>query len=294
MHRIRRKDENTAAPRRGVKTIRSLQRGLEVLQLVQAYSGVSLRDIHRETGLPKATLLRVLLTLQQAGLVWQRVADSAYLASYSLKENARHLDNAAHLVEVASPVLVELTRKVDWPSILAVPRLDYMEVIETNSPRSYFHHIPLGPVGFQINMLMSATGRAYLAFCSDGERVAILARLRASARQGNAVAGNRAWIEKVLNRTREQGFGLRDERFGGNFDKPRKVYDDNRNSIAVPIVVGERIPGVINLTWIRHVATEQQIIAKHLSALKAAASNIAVQLADATLVQRKRTRRLRV
>jgi IclR family mhp operon transcriptional activator len=160
-------------------------RAVEVLQIVQASGGVSLSDIHRELGLPKATLLRILLTLQDAGLVWQRIVDNAYLASYSLKENARHLHDISHLVEVASPILSQLTRRVDWPSIPAVPRLDHMEVIETNCPHPYFHHIPLGPIGFQINMLMSATGRAYLAFCSDSERAAVLSRLRRSQRPGD-------------------------------------------------------------------------------------------------------------
>jgi IclR family transcriptional regulator, mhp operon transcriptional activator len=41
-----------------VKTIRAGTRAAEVLQIVQAFGGVSLNDIHRELGLPKATLLR--------------------------------------------------------------------------------------------------------------------------------------------------------------------------------------------------------------------------------------------
>ncbi len=63
------------------RTIRALERGLDVLQAVRAESGVRLRDLHVLTGLPKATLLRVLKTLADRGLVWQRMADGAYLAS---------------------------------------------------------------------------------------------------------------------------------------------------------------------------------------------------------------------
>jgi IclR family mhp operon transcriptional activator len=265
-----------------VKTIRAVARGVEVLQLVQASGGVSLNDIHRELGLPKATLLRILLTLQDAGLVWQRIVDNAYLASYSLKENARHLDDVSHLVEVASPILSDLTRRVDWPSILAVPRLDHMEVIETNSPRSYFHHIPLGPVGFQINMIMSATGRAYLAFCSDSERAAVLSRLRHSQRPGDAAAKDEVWVKRVLLGTRKRGYGVRDPRFGGDFDRPRRHHDDGRDSIAVPIVVEERVLGAINLTWIQKVATRSEIVQAHLDYLAEAAKSIAARLTSPT------------
>lgn len=265
-------------PRPRVKTIRAVARAVEVLQIVQASGGVSLNDIHRELGLPKATLLRILLTLQDAGMIWRRIVDNAYLASYSLKENARHLDDVSHLVEIASPILSQLTRRVDWPSILAVPRLDHMQVIETNSPHSYFHHIPLGPIGFQINMIMSATGRAYLAFCSDSERAAVLARLRHSQRPGDAPAKDDAWVKRVLSATRKRGFGVRDPMFGGDFDRPRREWDDGRDSIAVPILVDERVLGVINLTWIQKVSTRSEIVAKHANELEQAAKSIAARL----------------
>lgn len=264
--------------KQGVKPIRALARGIEVLQLLQASGGMSLGDIHRETGLAKATLLRILLTFQEEGLVWQRIIDKAYLASYSLQQRARYLDDVSHLVEVSSPVLADLTSRIDWPSILAVARLDHMEVIETNSPKSYFHHIPLGPVGFQVNMLMSATGKAYLAHCPETEKAAILSRLRHSQRVGNLGARNAAWVEKVLAETKALGYGTRDPRFGGDFDIPRRQSDDGRDSIAVPIMSGERVFGCINLTWIQKVANRRQIVDAHLPALQEAARTIALKL----------------
>jgi IclR family transcriptional regulator, mhp operon transcriptional activator len=175
--------ETSSVQKPKVKTIRALSRGVDVLEQVQTSGGMSLNDLHHATLLPKATLLRILLTLQEKGLVWQRMVDNAYLPSHVLQENVRRFDEETHLVEVASPLMERLTKTVKWPSILAVPRLGHMEVIEANAPRSYFHHIPLGPVGFQINMLRSATGRAYLAFCTERECAAILTRLRASRRE---------------------------------------------------------------------------------------------------------------
>ena len=69
-------------------------------------------------------------------MVWQRLADGAYLASHTLQPRAPQLSDENYLVEVASPVMERLCRKVNWPSVLAVPRLDCMEVIETNRPKS--------------------------------------------------------------------------------------------------------------------------------------------------------------
>ena len=66
---------------RSVKSIRALERGLDVLQALQTGPGAGLKDLHEITGLPKATLLRILRTLGERNLVWQRMADGAYLPS---------------------------------------------------------------------------------------------------------------------------------------------------------------------------------------------------------------------
>ena len=64
---------------RKVKSVRSLERGIDVLLEIHRSRAASLRELHESTGLPKATLLRMLLTLSKRGLVWQRIADGAFL-----------------------------------------------------------------------------------------------------------------------------------------------------------------------------------------------------------------------
>ena len=64
-----------------VKSIRALERGLDVLQALQTGPGAGLKDLHEITGLSKATLLRILRTLMERNLVWRRMADGAYLPS---------------------------------------------------------------------------------------------------------------------------------------------------------------------------------------------------------------------
>lgn len=264
-----------------IKTIRALERGLEVLQLLQSTRAAKLNDLHRVTGLPRATLLRVLLTLEARGLVWQRLADGAYLPSYSLHERARGLDDIDHLVEVASPVLEALCKKVGWPSVLAIPRLDYMEVIETNSPRSYADHIRLGPVGFRVSMLRSSIGRAYLAFCGEQEREAVLARLRASENPGDAGARDRRTVEAFLGETRRLGYGTRTSDFGGDYSRTRDEVDDGHDSIALPIVIDGQVVACINLSWTARVAKARVMAEKYLADLSAAAAEIVAGMAGA-------------
>ncbi|MCB1339305.1 MAG: helix-turn-helix domain-containing protein, partial [Maritimibacter sp.] len=135
-----------------VKSIRALARGLEVLQLLQTSGALTLHELHGASGLPKASLLRILRTLMERGLVWQRMADDAYVPSFSLADLAGRMTREQALVEVASPLLAALSDEIRWPSVLAVPRLTHMEVIETNATRAYVGGIALGPVGFRVNM----------------------------------------------------------------------------------------------------------------------------------------------
>lgn len=261
-----------------VKTIRALDRGLEVLEYLHKARNASLHDLHLATGLPKATLTRVIATLERRGLIWQRMADGAFMASHTYQPRPPQVNDENYLVQVASPTLAQLCQKVDWPSILAVPRLDHMAVIETNSPRSYFSHIPLGPIGFRINMLRSATGRAYLAFCSETERQSVMQRLAASNEPGNYLARRPEQIKQLLAETRQLGYGLRTPDFGGHYDKTRREFNDGRDSIAVPIWAGKEVVAVVNLTWIHKIAKKENIINKLLPELRHAAKTISLNL----------------
>lgn len=261
-----------------VKSIRSLARGLEILKLIQNAGALSLADLHRITGYPKASLLRILKTMMEEGFVWQRIADAAYLASYALHDRASLMNREQELIEIASPIMRDLSNKIMWPSVLAMPRLTYMEVVETNAPKSNFPNIPLGPIGFQINMLRSATGRAYIAYCDDSKRNAILQRLKLSNRKGDRIAQNDAYIRKMIEAVRAQGYAMRDPAFGGDFDESRNVVDDRRDSIAMPIRIGPYVPASVNITWSAQAMNRQKAVENCLPSLKEAVENIAVAL----------------
>lgn len=262
-----------------VKSIHALARGLQVLQVLQSGRGISLAALHGQTAIPKASLLRILKTLMEQGFIWQRMLDDAWVPSFSLAELAGRIDRDHQLVEVASPTLEALTREIEWPSVLAVPRLSHMEVIETNVTRAYFDTIALGPMGFRVNMLRSASGRAFLAFCEASAREAVLQTLRRSDRKGDRLARSADYVQTVLADTREQGFGLRDPDFGGDYDEGRSVVDDGRDSIAVPIRLAGHVPGTLNITWVRKVHRRDTAIALLVAPALRAADEIAQRLA---------------
>ena len=258
-----------------VKSVRALERGLDVLLELQRRRAASLHELHLALKLPKATLLRMLVTLAGRGLVWQRLAEGAYLPHSPATTGS--FDLADRIAELASPHLASLSWIVAWPSVIAVPRLDHLEIIETNSPLLRLDSAVLGPVGAKLSYIHTATGRAYLSACEPAEREAILTRLRprSGATEGDAL------IAEVVRDCAARGYSLRDPLHPWPDRNRQAVRNDGRRSMAVAVKVQGRPVAAINITWMaRRVATED-IVARHLGALQATARAIETALEQA-------------
>lgn len=255
---------------RKVKSVRALERGLDVLLEIHRSRAASLKELHQSTGLPKATLLRMLLTLSNRGLVWQRLADRAFLPSRLHRTVDWHADSNEMLAELASPFLADLSRRVAWPSVLAAPRLDHVEIIETNSAMNRLDSAKLGPIGVKLSYIHTATGRAYLAACDAVERSAIINRLKPI----NASAASVAALERIVREIQARGYSERDPPHPWPDRNRSEVVTDGRRSIAVAVMVHGHAVAAINVTWPGHRTQTKEVVAKHLSTLQATARAI--------------------
>jgi IclR family mhp operon transcriptional activator len=256
-----------------VRPIHALDRGLQVLLSISSARSATLHELHIRTGIPKASLLRILITLRERGMVWRRIGDGRYYAGQRFANRVRYPGRTERLVEAASSILDELCARISWPSDLAIPRRDYVEICETNRPRAPIH-LNRELVGLKVPMLLTAHGRAYLAACSDEEREAHLERLRRSRRRGNELASNHSWVARMIEETRAQGYGTRDTGFGGHFFKSKRDHSDGLLAIAVPVRSGPRVIATVNMVWVERVATTRQMAARHLADLRQAAQRI--------------------
>jgi IclR family transcriptional regulator, mhp operon transcriptional activator len=255
------------------ETIRGLERGLRVLQALQARPISSLHDIHVATRIPKPSLLRILNTLQHGGWVSRRLADGYYRVS-AFTRVSRKRDRYDRVAEAAAPVLDRLCQKVRWPSDLMVPAGGHMERRETSQAHTPFF-IPTHPasVGQRIGWLLTGVGRAYLAFCPEQERQEILGRLRKSDDPADRLARDPKRFDRILADTRARGYGVRDATFtGGNYGATPR--DDGLAAIAVPLLDRARVYGSINILWLKNAFTVEEFAASHLADLQAAAGEI--------------------
>jgi IclR family transcriptional regulator, mhp operon transcriptional activator len=265
-----------------LETIRGLERGLQVLAVLQSSPILSLHDIHLATRISKPSLLRILNTLEHAGVVSRRLIDGHYRIS-AFSRMARKRDRYDRVAEATAPVLDRLCQKVRWPSDLMVPAGDHMERRETSQAYSpFFAHSPHRKrVGQPIGWLLTGVGRAYLAFCPERERDDILQRLRKSDEPGDRLSRDPKRLDKILAETRQRGYGTRDPGFvGGGYGQPPR--DDGLAAIAVPLLDRTRVHGAINILWIKTAFTIEDFAARHLSDLQAAASEIVASLHGTT------------
>jgi IclR family mhp operon transcriptional activator len=258
------------------ETIRGLERGLQVLQALQSRPIASLHDLHVATRISKPSLLRILNTLEPAGLVSRRLADGHYRIS-AFTPTTRKRDRYDRVAEAAAPVLDRLCQKVRWPSDLMVPAGDHMVIRETSRTHSPFSiYFMRERIGLPVNWLLSGVGRAYLAYCPEDERRKVLDLLRNSANREDWLARDPKRLEKILADTRTRGYGMRDPSFvGGPYGRPNP---DGLVAIAVPLLDRGRVHGAINIIWPKSAHTIDETVRSHLADLQAAASEIVESL----------------
>jgi len=254
-----------------VNEIKSLKRGLLVLRLLEDEGAKSLNELYKQLGISKTALSRILVTLQSERLASQRIADRKWVAGPGISPS--NLVNAKHnlLVQAATPHLAKLCQKVIWPSDLSVRSGLKMVLVETSRPHTTLLFNKLS-IGFEIDFLLSAPGRAYLAFCPDSECEKILNSLKRRPEYGFLFDGGE--ITGLLRQVREQGFGHRDTRWGGRSSHLRNIHDDGLDAIAVPIFGQKRLLGCVNIIWIRTILSRKDAIDRYLEDLRSTADAI--------------------
>ncbi len=216
----------------------------------------------------------MVVTLGKHGHIWQRLADGAFLPSFF---RSPYQPNTLHqrIAEVASRHLVRLSEQVAWPSVIAVPRLDHVEIVETNSTLLRLDAITLGPVGSRLSYIHTATGRAYLAFCDAGEREAIIGRVCPDDDDGSG----RALLDSILAET--GGAWLCAARaFPPWADRDwQAVRQDGRAVHRRARHAAGQARRDIEYTWLVRRTETSTVVTRHLGVLKRTAEIVSAELA---------------
>ena len=224
--------------RESTRPIRALNRGLEVLTELNRLERAPINTLAAAVRLPRTTTYRILETLRLAGYVDRDPHDDCYRPTIMVRALSDGFDDEAMVAHIAKPHLVALGEQIVWPVAVATPSGATMMIRETTDRQSPLALEQYG-AGVRVPMLGSAAGRAYLAFCSNPERDALLDLLSRSTLPEDRLARSRPEVDRLLNETRTQGFGMA--------HRARRVSEET--SLAIPIRGKERILATVTVRY---------------------------------------------
>ncbi len=197
----------TDAIRPSYPPVESVRRALEILRILNRLRICTVGDIHAATRLPKPTIVRMLDTLIADGYVVRDNMCGGYRVTHRVEELHAGYKGIAEVIEASRPFSVDLTNAIKWPVGIGTLDGDAIAVqfwTGTISPwvhaNTLLHNRP--------NLLTSAMGRAYMAFCGEEERAALFAMIRAGS-NGSFGSEREAQHNVLLASVRKQGFAIR-------------------------------------------------------------------------------------
>jgi IclR family transcriptional regulator, mhp operon transcriptional activator len=250
----------------------ALARGLETLRVINSERRSTVGSLHKSTGLDKATIVRMLETLEHEGYVMRCEEPTVYVPTGRSLLLSQGYDKYLWIGRVAEPLLNEFRKKIQWPSDISVIDDDAMIVAHTTRERGSL--LFSRPPGFRFPLLGTSMGRAYLAFCGDSERERLISRLAANPEPWNDLARNRRRFNKVMANIRETGFALMEEEYS------RQVFAGTVWAFGVPVMIGSTVFASMNVMLLRKAVPQEDGIRQFLAPMQRAAAEIADALTN--------------
>lgn len=213
--------------------VKSLVRGLRVLAAINNYHTATITRLESSLDLPKATIIRIVRTLIVEGYVVEVPDGKGYRVARKAKDLSRGLTAESPTYALVHPLLVQLGKRIKWPSEYLVRDGDEM-VIEASNRN-------LAPIkigifeGRRFPIAASASGVAYLGSLGSAEREALIANLLTGSSDDAAEKALRSRIRE-FNRT-------------GYASWSEEHLEPGLKVIAVPVVVARRPIGAISAVF---------------------------------------------
>jgi len=258
------------------KLNRSVERSMKIIETVSDNGVCSLAFLADQTGLPKATILRICATLTQQRWLSQSGNDKRYKIGPRFPRLNPVPDTVDAILEAGKLEIVALTTATGLAVDLAVSIGDgRIEIVDTT--RQFVQHgIFPDTIGYRPSPFRSGLGVAFLAALDPTELAACSKSLVV-----NTTGREREAALKMNNKileTRQNGYAVREEAYWG-----RAVdYGGVPRAISVAIRANNQAVGAISLVWLAERRSIDSVVEEHLARLALAANVIGDRFARAT------------
>lgn len=215
-------NSETAMTKKDQYLINSILRASRILKTFSTEKRqLKISELARQLGLDRSTTYRILLSLEEAGLVEKDVSTGAYALGLGAFELGNAYLRQTDLIQVARPIMAELAQKVQETVHLAV--LSDTEIVyldKVDSPRTLG---VMSKIGQRSPVYCTALGKALLAFRSEEELSRILRKVKLVRMTPRTITSKQKLLDE-LRQVRKRGYA---------FDC-REIEDDVE-CIAAPI-----------------------------------------------------------
>jgi IclR family mhp operon transcriptional activator len=221
------------------RPIRALMRGLDALTVLNLRDGATVSEVAHEISLPRTTVYRILETLCNSGFVFRDSTDERYRLTILVRGLSGGFDDEAWVNQIARPMIYSLCAEIVWPVSIATLSGTKMMLREATD-----HTTPLAverySAGFQLPLLNTAAGRAYLANCPPVQRDTLIEILARSNKEEDRPARDRAELLRALAEIKSQGFATA--------TRTRRLMDEF--TISVPVPLNDRTLAALTVRFI--------------------------------------------
>ncbi len=247
------------------KEVRSLVRGLSVLEALGGQGWVKLGSLSRSADIDRSTTYRLVDTLVRLGYLMRRREDGAVALTSKIAKIADGVHNDDIIAQRVAPFLRQLTSNVLWPSDFA-SLMGGVLTIQASTHRMSPMSIHRKMLGKSPTLTRSALGRAILSAMEPNEIDAALMIARQAAPDD-------AYDRKTINRI------VRDVRKLGYASSAGEV-ESKISAIAVPVHFHDRVVGAVNIVFFRSVMSPRAAAERYLNPLRECVRNAERALAS--------------
>lgn len=152
--------------------IGSVSKACLLIETLSTQKSWELAELSRAVGLPKTTVHRMLLTLEDNGYVFQEKQRGEYCLSFKLFSIGSRVLRHSSLVDMARPYCRELLESVDETVNLCVVSGTEMLVVDKQVTSQMLRQDSI--IGSSFPLFQSASGKIFLAFAEEAEAEKVL------------------------------------------------------------------------------------------------------------------------
>lgn len=252
--------------------IRSVSRAIEILKTINRLKSPSLTEISKATSLPYPTTFRMVQTLIHEGLIEQEPFRRRYRATELVKALSSGFQDEDKLLAAAFEPMQDFTTQHLWPVTLSIRVGNRMMVKHSThqlTSQTFINYYP----GYTLPLLDCASGRAYLAFCSDDERETVIRGFGARPSSQNSMSLQLVATGDLLEKIKSAGYA----------DYARTQHNETpgrTSAFAVPVISGGNLKACLTLVFFARAHTMEDAVARYFEPMQVLANLVGSKLIE--------------